>query len=101
MISTVPPAVMVARPPTAYDIASVAISGGIRASVTRRPLTTPMTTPTPTDSVMATVALTPMSVVSRAATSPASAYTAPTDRSTPPEMITSVLADATIRIVDC
>ncbi len=78
-----------ATPRATSIIASVAMNGGRRSSVTHRPLTSPQAAPVNSPSNIAIGTLMPARTDS-AATTPASARIDPTDRSMPPVMITQV-----------
>jgi hypothetical protein len=83
-----PPVAATARPPMMIDVDSVAMKGLMRPAVVIRPLTTPNPSPTSTPSVSASPAS--MCAADRAATTPAMEKIAPTERSKPPAMKTSV-----------
>ncbi len=91
--------IRLASPPITNDIARVAISALIRKNVATTPLTTPTTRPTAIPIKIAGAGA--MCCASSAAVTAASVYTAPTDRSMPPDTSTSVPAAAMINVADC
>ena len=80
-----------ATPRATSIMPSVAIKGGRPILVIQMPLTHPHTPPTSTPASMAIGTGTPI-LTSKAATTPESASTEPTDKSMPPVMITHVAA---------
>ena len=91
--------IRLAIPAITNEVASVAISALIRKYVAITPLIRPTSRPTRMPSAIANPA--GMCWASCAAVAPASPYTAPTERSIPPETRTSVPAAAMIRVADC
>jgi len=90
--------VMFAMPRATLIVPSVAMNGVISATVIMKPLISPQTAPTAMPATIAMGIATWESTMSRVATTPAKAATAPTERSIPAVMITMVIPMATIAV---
>jgi hypothetical protein len=93
-----PSASMSAPPRAMLIMPSVAMNGGSRPKVTRRPLARPHTRPTISPMPIPTGTGSP-AASERPSAMPASASTDPTDRSMPPETMTNVMPTATIALI--
>ena len=91
-----PSVMMNARPREMPITPSVAMKGGSLTSTTSAALRSPAARPTRTPRLMAGPSDQPFTTNSCAPTTPASAITAPGDRSTPPEMMTMAAPTAAI-----